>query len=751
MPPTSCTTTRSCRTWSVPPAAVHRVEVDVLPVEEVVVVEPAHAGPLADVRREARARQPARPPLRRPRRLDVARPCTGHVQRTTREPRATVRALDARRTSVRGDAVTASASASRTSAGTRGRRVHHDTDSRALAPGPRRARPPVTAGTRPGIRRVLDQAPPLLGGDGAHVQALARTLEVVDDHHRGRSAQGGDVDVGGVRAQQRGGAEGSRRRSRARSNAILSDTPRRRAEASETAGRTALQPPQGPPGRRGAYSDDSERRRRRPPRCPGPALRDAPDRPPGARAHEARARVDRLPGAGATTSTPGLARGLLDLVEAGPARAAWVLARSDVRWLEVNRPLMVSSLRRSALALADRRPVAARAAATRALVVTYAIANDDPFRPPARRVRLGRVRRWLDARLIARVAGRVDRVVFGTPAAQEYYGALVPGCSAPKPCCCRRCPRRAGAATLDAKDAEVLPSWGRSRSARACREHFSRRGPRSSRRTPARGSRWSARAPRGRGARVRRRPAGGHGRVDPPRAEVHAHQRRAAVAVLLSQRTHVASRVGLPVVEARARLRGTPRRPRRASRRGSVRTGTRSSSPTPRRPRSRTRSWGSSQPARSRVSRGRPARRRRAPRRGRLAAARADLGGRRWSVGRRDPDGCESPHTGRTGEKRPGPVDPGHPPRNTFHPQFSHEGWVFMTLTAGHGSNGPTRGSSGAAPPSSPDARGRPRSPSCAGRPSATPGGRSARSRGSTAPPGYQRVTVAIDAAAGRV
>ena len=46
-----------------------------------------------------------------------------------------------------------------------------------------------------------------------------------------------------------------------------------------------------------------------------------------------------------------LARGL-DLVEAGPARAAWVLARSDVREVEVNEPLMVSSLRRTALALA---------------------------------------------------------------------------------------------------------------------------------------------------------------------------------------------------------------------------------------------------------------------------------------------------------------------------------------------------------------------------------------------------------------
>lgn len=248
----------------------------------------------------------------------------------------------------------------------------------------------------------------------------------------------------------------------------------------------------------------------------------------------------------------GLARGL-DLVEAGPARAAWVLARSDVRELEINEPLMVSSLRRSALALAAvdlarlvrRRP--------RALVVTYAIANDDPFRPPVRPGPAGRARRRLDARLIARVAGRVDRVVFGTPAAQELYGTLVPALRRADQVLLPALPTACGCGALDRKDADEVLFVGAFEQRKGVHELLAA---------------WPAvvaARPAARLTLVGKGPLLDEVRafaadrpevtvvVDPPRAEVHAHQRRATVAVLLSQRTRTwREQVGLPVVEGLA-------------------------------------------------------------------------------------------------------------------------------------------------------------------------------------------------------
>ena len=102
-----------------------------------------------------------------------------------------------------------------------------------------------------------------------------------------------------------------------------------------------------------------------------------------------------------------------------------MLARSDVRELEINEPLMVSSLRRTALALAAVT-VAGWVRRRRTVVVTYAIANDDPFRPPRRPGVLGALRRRLDAALIRLVAGRVDRIAYGTDASRDLYARLVP-------------------------------------------------------------------------------------------------------------------------------------------------------------------------------------------------------------------------------------------------------------------------------------------------------------------------------------
>ena len=115
----------------------------------------------------------------------------------------------------------------------------------------------------------------------------------------------------------------------------------------------------------------------------------------------------------------------LDLIEAGPVAAAVVLARSDVRELEINEPLMVSSLRRTAVALAAVT-LAGWVRRRRTVVVTYAIANDDPFRPPRRPGVRWALRRRLDAALIRLVAGRVDRIAYGTDASRDLYARLAP-------------------------------------------------------------------------------------------------------------------------------------------------------------------------------------------------------------------------------------------------------------------------------------------------------------------------------------
>ena len=111
----------------------------------------------------------------------------------------------------------------------------------------------------------------------------------------------------------------------------------------------------------------------------------------------------------------------LDLVPAGPVRAAWLLARSQVRQLEVNEPLMLASLRRTALALAVLR-LRHRFGGPRTQCVSYAIENANPFARPAHgRARLTR----LQDRLLARfVWASLDRVAFGTEAAQHTYASV---------------------------------------------------------------------------------------------------------------------------------------------------------------------------------------------------------------------------------------------------------------------------------------------------------------------------------------
>jgi glycosyltransferase involved in cell wall biosynthesis len=111
----------------------------------------------------------------------------------------------------------------------------------------------------------------------------------------------------------------------------------------------------------------------------------------------------------------------LDLVAAGPVRAAWLLARSRVRQLEVNEPLMVASLRRAALSLAVLR-LRQLFGGPRVRCVTYAIENADPFaRPATGQARLSTAQNRLLARF---VWSSLDKVVFGTEAAARTYAAV---------------------------------------------------------------------------------------------------------------------------------------------------------------------------------------------------------------------------------------------------------------------------------------------------------------------------------------
>jgi glycosyltransferase involved in cell wall biosynthesis len=120
-----------------------------------------------------------------------------------------------------------------------------------------------------------------------------------------------------------------------------------------------------------------------------------------------------------------LARGL-DLVRAGRLRTALVLLRSPVRTLEVNEPLMLSSLPATAIALVA---LAIRSAAgtPRAEVVTYAIGNADPFDAPVGRRLRSRVRRTGERLLAHAVMRRVDRVVYGTQGARDTYDRVLGG------------------------------------------------------------------------------------------------------------------------------------------------------------------------------------------------------------------------------------------------------------------------------------------------------------------------------------
>lgn len=118
---------------------------------------------------------------------------------------------------------------------------------------------------------------------------------------------------------------------------------------------------------------------------------------------------------------PALAEGL-DLVPAGRVGGAVAVARSGVRVLEVNEPLMTSSLPATALALAA---LALRGRGSRVEVVSYAIGNADPFAAATAPTWRSRLRRRGERVLARAVWRRLDRVVFGTDAARRTYADVL--------------------------------------------------------------------------------------------------------------------------------------------------------------------------------------------------------------------------------------------------------------------------------------------------------------------------------------
>ena len=242
----------------------------------------------------------------------------------------------------------------------------------------------------------------------------------------------------------------------------------------------------------------------------------------------------------------------LDLIEAGPVRTACVLALSDVRELEVNEPLMLSSLRRTALALVVAR---LRAALLRRplTVATYAIANDDPFRP-AVGPGLRRLRRRVDRWLLGFVARRIDRIAFGTSSARDLYASLVPGVSRAASTLIQALPARCGClAVATVRDPDRVVFLGSFEERKGIRTLLAA-WPRVVGRWPA-----ATLAVVGKGellAFVEDQAAARDDislLVDPERAEIHRTLAGSALVVLLSQRTpRWREQVGLPLVEGLA-------------------------------------------------------------------------------------------------------------------------------------------------------------------------------------------------------
>jgi glycosyltransferase involved in cell wall biosynthesis len=114
----------------------------------------------------------------------------------------------------------------------------------------------------------------------------------------------------------------------------------------------------------------------------------------------------------------------LELAQVSPIQAALLLARSPLRVLEINEPLMVSSLRLVAIGVAAVR-LRGWLTGRRVAVVAYAIVNSDPWSVPVPPTWRSRLRRWSERRMAHFIWGQIDRICYGTQAALELYARVM--------------------------------------------------------------------------------------------------------------------------------------------------------------------------------------------------------------------------------------------------------------------------------------------------------------------------------------
>lgn len=110
----------------------------------------------------------------------------------------------------------------------------------------------------------------------------------------------------------------------------------------------------------------------------------------------------------------------LHVVQASPIGAAALVARQPIDVLEVNEPLMTSSLGMTALAVMAVR-ARDRLRRRRTTVVTYAIANSDPWPAAPGTALRTRVRHGIEHILARWLWRTIDRACFGTAAAEATY------------------------------------------------------------------------------------------------------------------------------------------------------------------------------------------------------------------------------------------------------------------------------------------------------------------------------------------
>lgn len=143
--------------------------------------------------------------------------------------------------------------------------------------------------------------------------------------------------------------------------------------------------------------------------------------------------------------------GRLQLVRAKGVRAAWYLVRHPAAVLEINEPLVLSSVRSSAVVVCALR-LLGRLRPPRTEIVAYAIENLDPRSQPRPRDAKGRLARRLDLLLALYLWRRLDRVAFGTETARDLYASALPAAHAPHCTVIPALPRAADDADAAAKD-----------------------------------------------------------------------------------------------------------------------------------------------------------------------------------------------------------------------------------------------------------------------------------------------------------